>query len=172
MLWGHLVSDTSLEELHEAAARIGLHPRSFDLDHYDWPAAQRADLLAPGVQLVDSHTLTRALIGSGLRIPARDRATVQTARTRADAARLGIDGEDPALRALILGPVGHVDLLPDAAGAFRISRDAHGGRPRLQSRDMAGAEAARAWLGRADALSRAHGHADFVGQVLVVPAGR
>lgn len=170
MLWGHLVSDTSLEELHEVAARIGLHPRSFDLDHYDWPAAQRADVLAAGVQIIGSHELTRALLASGLRVAARDRAAVRDRRTRADAERLGLDlGEQAGLRELVLGAVGHVDPLPAEPGAFRISRDAVGGRPRVQSGDVAGASAARAWLARADALAqRAVGH-EFVGQVLVVP---
>jgi hypothetical protein len=38
-LWSHLVSDTSLDELHEFAARMGIPRRSFDLDHYDVPEA-------------------------------------------------------------------------------------------------------------------------------------
>ena len=35
--WSHLVSDSSLEELHEFAARVGLQRRLFDEDHYDVP---------------------------------------------------------------------------------------------------------------------------------------
>src|SRR5699024_5740815 len=65
MLWGHLISDTSLEELHDAAASAGLPPRSFDLDHYDWPEQARGQLEAAGVQMVDNRRLTRILIGSG-----------------------------------------------------------------------------------------------------------
>ena len=36
-LFSHLVSDSSLSELHLLAAAIGLSPRAFDHDHYDVP---------------------------------------------------------------------------------------------------------------------------------------
>ena len=36
-LWAHLVSDTSLEELHSFAQALGIPERGFDLDHYDIP---------------------------------------------------------------------------------------------------------------------------------------
>ena len=36
-VWAHLVSDTSLDELHAFARRAELPPRAFDLDHYDVP---------------------------------------------------------------------------------------------------------------------------------------
>ncbi|WP_341854754.1 DUF4031 domain-containing protein [Brachybacterium sp. GPGPB12] len=64
-VWGHLVSDRSLEEPHEAAARAGLPPRAFDLDHYDWPASAREDLEAAGVSFVGDRELTRILLRSG-----------------------------------------------------------------------------------------------------------
>ena len=35
--WSHLVSDTSFEELHAFAARLGIPRRFFQGDHYDLP---------------------------------------------------------------------------------------------------------------------------------------
>jgi hypothetical protein len=75
-VWGHLVSDASLAELHEFAARAGLPPRGFDLDHYDVPAERYEHLLALGAELVDGRDLVRRLRASGLRVPARDRHPV------------------------------------------------------------------------------------------------
>ncbi len=73
MLWSHLVSDESYDELHRIAASAGLPPRAFDLDHYDVPAHRYDDLVALGAVPVDGHELIRRLIASGLRVPARDR---------------------------------------------------------------------------------------------------
>ncbi|WP_199422796.1 DUF4031 domain-containing protein [Actinotalea solisilvae] len=72
-VWGHLVSDASLDELHRFAAAAGIPRRAFDLDHYDVPTERYADLVALGATLVDSRELVRRLRGSGLRVPARDR---------------------------------------------------------------------------------------------------
>jgi hypothetical protein len=72
-VWGHLVSDASLEELHELAARAGIPERAFDLDHYDVPAERYLELLALGAVPVDSRELIRRLRASGLRVRARDR---------------------------------------------------------------------------------------------------
>ena len=72
-IWGHLVSDASLEELHGFATRARLPERGFDCDHYDVPADRYAELIALGAALVDSHGLVRRLRASGLRVPARDR---------------------------------------------------------------------------------------------------
>ena len=72
-LWAHLVSDSSLEELHAFAADAGLPGRSFDLDHYDVPEERIPALRAMGAQQVSAHELTRRLIASGLRIRSRDR---------------------------------------------------------------------------------------------------
>lgn len=72
-VWGHLVSDASLQELHDFAARAGLPERGFDQDHYDVPADLYDGLLALGALLVDSRELVRRLRASGLRVPARDR---------------------------------------------------------------------------------------------------
>jgi len=85
--FSHLVSDTSLEELHTFAAAAGIPRRAFDADHYDVPQQRHADLVAAGAKPVDGATLVRALIGGGLRIPARERAAslVHPLRRRWDA---------------------------------------------------------------------------------------
>jgi hypothetical protein len=72
-LWAHLVSDSSIAELHAFAERAGLPRRSFDLDHYDVPEERIAALTALGAEQVSAHELTRRLIASGLRVKARDR---------------------------------------------------------------------------------------------------
>ena len=43
-VFSHLVSDTSLAELHSFAADAGIAFRAFDLDHYDVPARRYRDL--------------------------------------------------------------------------------------------------------------------------------
>ena len=73
MLWGHLVSDSSLEELHAFAARAGIPERGFDRDHYDVPDQRIEELVALGAELVSAKELIRRLRASGLRVPARDR---------------------------------------------------------------------------------------------------
>ncbi|MBA8815981.1 hypothetical protein FHX48_001054 [Microbacterium halimionae] len=73
MLWAHLVSDTSLEELHKFAAAEGIPRRGFDLDHYDVPEKSHERLVAAGARHVDGHTLVKTLIASGLRVRAKDR---------------------------------------------------------------------------------------------------
>jgi len=72
-IWGHLVSDSSLAELHAFAARAHLPERGFDLDHYDVPAERYDELIALGAELVDGRELVRRLRASGLRVRARDR---------------------------------------------------------------------------------------------------
>ncbi|MCR2811720.1 DUF4031 domain-containing protein [Microbacterium sp. zg.Y1090] len=76
-LWAHLVSDSTLDELHAFAAANGVPARSFDLDHYDVPESSHARLVAAGAQHVDGHELVRRLIASGLRVRARDRTRTQ-----------------------------------------------------------------------------------------------
>ncbi|MBT0993117.1 DUF4031 domain-containing protein [Cellulomonas sp. DKR-3] len=72
-LWSHLVSDTSLEELHAFARRAGLPERAFDRDHYDVPDERHDELVAAGAVAVDTRELVRRLRASGLRVRARDR---------------------------------------------------------------------------------------------------
>ncbi|NOJ59205.1 DUF4031 domain-containing protein [Arthrobacter sp. 260] len=71
--FSHLISDTSLTELHSFAAAAGIAERAFDGDHYDVPVRRYRKLVALGATEVDCGTLTRILIASGLRIPARQR---------------------------------------------------------------------------------------------------
>ncbi|MDF2806801.1 MAG: hypothetical protein K0S43_1747 [Cellulosimicrobium sp.] len=72
-LFSHLVSDSSLAELHAFAASIGVSRRAFDLDHYD-VAAERYDLaVAAGAVAVGGRELARRLGASGLRVPGRAR---------------------------------------------------------------------------------------------------
>ena len=72
-VWGHLVSDVSLDELHRFAERAGLPRRAFDLDHYDVPSSRYSELVDLGALPVGPHELIRRLRASGLRIRARDR---------------------------------------------------------------------------------------------------
>jgi predicted metal-dependent HD superfamily phosphohydrolase len=73
--FSHLVSDSSLSELHEFAVLAGIPERAFDLDHYDVPAARYQELVARGAAEVSGGELVRRLIASGLRIPARRRSS-------------------------------------------------------------------------------------------------
>lgn len=81
-LFAHLVSDSSLEELHAVAAAAGLHPRAFDRDHYDVPAARVDDVVAAGGTQVSARELVRALGSSGLRLNKRTAADRQAASRR------------------------------------------------------------------------------------------
>jgi hypothetical protein len=72
-VWAHLVSDSSLDELHAFAHVNGIGRRAFDLDHYDVPAHAHARLVAAGAEHVTGHELVRRLIASGLRVRAKDR---------------------------------------------------------------------------------------------------
>ena len=72
-IWGHLVSDESLAELHEFAAAVGLPRRSFDLDHYDVPVDRYDELVAAGALAVSYRDLVVRLRDSGLRVRGRDR---------------------------------------------------------------------------------------------------
>ncbi len=65
--FAHLISDTSYEELHEFAARLGLPERAFHRDHYDIPDAWMDDAVAAGATVVDARELVRRLRASGLR---------------------------------------------------------------------------------------------------------
>jgi hypothetical protein len=72
-LWAHIVSDTSLEELHAFAEAAGIPRRGFDLDHYDVPAHKWHELVALGAQPVGVREFVQRLEASGLRVAQRDR---------------------------------------------------------------------------------------------------
>ncbi len=82
-VWGHLVSDASLDELHAIARAAGIPERGFDRDHYDVPAESYALLVSLGVELVDSRTLVRRLRASGLRVTSAQRRSLYTGHTPA-----------------------------------------------------------------------------------------
>ncbi|WP_346959417.1 DUF4031 domain-containing protein [uncultured Arthrobacter sp.] len=71
--FSHLISDSSLEELHTFARAAGIPERAFDGDHYDVAEARFDALVAAGAIPVEGRVLVRKLIDSGLRIPARRR---------------------------------------------------------------------------------------------------
>jgi hypothetical protein len=75
--WCHLVSDTSLVELHDFAARLDIPRRAFQGDHYDVPEEHRTNVVAAGAIEVGSRELVRRLRAAGLRLtPAERRARV------------------------------------------------------------------------------------------------
>ncbi len=71
--WSHLVSDSSIEELHDFAQRISLPRRLFDEDHYDVPEERYAEAVTAGATEVSGHELIRRLIASGLRVTRAER---------------------------------------------------------------------------------------------------
>ncbi|MCU1440617.1 MAG: hypothetical protein JWP85_1614 [Rhodoglobus sp.] len=72
-LWAHIVSDTSLDELHAFAAVAGIPRRGFDRDHYDVPAQRWSELVALGAEPVGVREFVERLQASGLRVRQRDR---------------------------------------------------------------------------------------------------
>lgn len=71
--WAHLVSDASIDELHDFAGALLLDPRQFGGDHYDVTAAHRLAAIELGAVPVDSRELVRRLRASGLRLTPRER---------------------------------------------------------------------------------------------------
>ncbi|GII53915.1 hypothetical protein Pth03_23040 [Planotetraspora thailandica] len=69
LLWSHLVSDESYEELHEFAEALDVPPRAFDRDHYDVPETVYDRAVELGAEPVPSAELVRRLRASGLRRP-------------------------------------------------------------------------------------------------------
>jgi hypothetical protein len=68
-LWAHVASDSSFEELHAFARRLGIPERGFDRDHYDVPAEWYQKLVDAGARPVSSRELVARLVASGLRRP-------------------------------------------------------------------------------------------------------
>jgi len=73
MLWSHLVSDSSLEELHAFAESMNIPRRGFDRDHYDVPEYRYDDMVAAGAEPVTMRQLVERLQASGLRMSQRER---------------------------------------------------------------------------------------------------
>lgn len=72
-VWGHMISDESIEELVEFAARAGVPERAFDRDHVDVPEDMYPHLIDMGAILVDARELIVRLRASGLRVTAAKR---------------------------------------------------------------------------------------------------
>ena len=70
-MWSHLASDTSYDELHAFAARLGVPPRGFDGDHYDVPAELYDAVVEAGAVPVRSRELVERLVRAGLRVRKR-----------------------------------------------------------------------------------------------------
>ena len=70
-LWSHLISDSSVEELHAFAARAGVPERGFEGDHYDIPQERYAAAVALGAQVTATANIVRLLQDSGLRLRKR-----------------------------------------------------------------------------------------------------
>lgn len=80
--WCHLVSDVSLDELHEFADVNGIPRRGFQGDHYDIPEEYRQTMIDGGATVVESRELLRRLKAAGLRLtPAQRRASASAAVT-------------------------------------------------------------------------------------------
>ena len=65
--FSHLVSDTSMDELHAFAEQIGLSARAHDRDHYDLPVSRYHDAVVAGAREVSPAEVVRALRRAGLR---------------------------------------------------------------------------------------------------------
>ena len=66
--FAHLVSDTSLEELHAFAARLPVErPLRFHRDHYDVPEHIWSTVVEEGAQVVTAREIVRRLRAAGLR---------------------------------------------------------------------------------------------------------
>lgn len=71
--WSHVVSDVSIDELHEFARRVGIPERGFQGDHYDVPEEYYDELVSAGAVPTPSRELLRRLKEAGLRISLADR---------------------------------------------------------------------------------------------------
>ena len=69
-VWAHLVSDSSLAELHAFAEAAGIPERGFDNDHYDVPLERWDELVAQGADHLfipdtETHPPARHIITFG-----------------------------------------------------------------------------------------------------------
>lgn len=70
-LFSHVASDVSIAELHGFANAVGLHPLSYDGDHYDVPEQRYHEVVAAGAREVSNRELLAAVQGAGLRFRKR-----------------------------------------------------------------------------------------------------
>lgn len=115
--WAHLVSDASLDELHQFARVLGLRYLSFQGDHYDIPRPRRREAIDLGATVVSSRELVRRLVAAGLR-----RRGARSDTAWAQLARWPAADVDVGLVIAALAPV-LVDRAREAAGAvFDVTR--------------------------------------------------
>ncbi|AIY02621.1 hypothetical protein ART_3022 [Arthrobacter sp. PAMC 25486] len=100
-VFSHLISDTSVAELHAFAAANGVAERAFDLDHYDVPERLYLDLMAAGAVPISGKELARILVASGLRIKAKYR--VKSVSTVLELRWNALMPRQPGLGAELLG---------------------------------------------------------------------
>jgi hypothetical protein len=120
-LWSHLASDTSYDELHAFAGRLGVPRRAFEGDHYDVPQERYDALVAAGALPVASRELLKALQRSGLRRPKRKGERVLASRVEGAArwdllaSGLAAPGDaDTVVLALRPGRSARLLVVPDA----------------------------------------------------------
>jgi hypothetical protein len=78
-----MVSDESLDELHDFAEALGIPRRAFQGDHYDLHEELRIDAVSFGATEVSSRELVARLRGAGLRLtPAARRSATARATPR------------------------------------------------------------------------------------------
>jgi hypothetical protein len=68
-----MVSDTSVTELKEFAAELGLPDRGFQGDHFDVPEHMREIAISAGAIEVTTRQILKALYDSGIRKPPSQR---------------------------------------------------------------------------------------------------
>jgi hypothetical protein len=164
-LWSHLISDTSLEELHAFAAELGIPRRGFEGDHYDVPEERYAALVAAGARPIGGRELLRLLQASGLRIPKRRHERVLhsqseppwlPAGSRVDVISSRQDG--PPASTVV------VRLLAHTAGSVLVV-PRHDGGLDLPSRAVGGATAEEALAELQREVVGDEGEAELVGYV-------
>lgn len=135
-LWSHLVSDSSLEELHAFAAGVAVPARAFEGDHYDVPAERYAEVVRAGAQAVDARELLGRLRQSGLRRPKRRGERVLASAPRDDGSRRDVllSGLRPPAPPTALSVLA---LSADSLLVHGSPRGWHLPRVRLPSRDDA-----------------------------------
>lgn len=108
--WSHMISDTSIEELHSFARQNLVRYMSFGLDHYDIPESLLEQMVSTGARRADSRELVQCLRRSRLRRPEG-----KDARTWRVGSIIGPDG----------APIVEPGLLADATAALNAkeSRD-------------------------------------------------
>ena len=90
--WSHLVSDSTLDELHDFAQGVGIPRRAFQGDHYDVPQAYYGAMVEAGATPTPSRELVRRLRAAGLRL------TPAARRIAREAEGSDRPGDQPAAR--------------------------------------------------------------------------